>query len=298
MAGETILVTGAAGFTGQHFIAAATAAGHRCVAVCRHPEETVEEADETIACDLTNAAAVLEVVRWARPTRVLHLAAISFVPHGNRSEIYGVNLIGTLNLLDAICSEAPGLKKVLIASSANIYGNAVDLPVSETAPLSPVNHYGVSKYAMEMAAALYRDLPLVITRPFNYTGVGQPRHFLIPKLVAAYREGRRNVELGNLDIARDFSDVRDVVRAYLWLLQKDSTRDVYNICTGKPTRLLEVIDILNALAGYKISVETNPTLMRGEDIAVLYGDASRLESALGIYRRFTLRDTLAWMLDS
>ena len=296
MTAEQILVTGAAGFTGQYLIAAAKAMGYRCIALCRHPGEAVADADENIPCDLLDAPALRDVIRSTNPKKVVHLAAISFVPHGDVAEIYNVNLVGTINLLNAIAREAPDTVKVLLASSANIYGNPSELPIGECAAINPVNHYGISKYAMEMAAGLYRDLPLVITRPFNYSGVGQPAHFLLPKLVAAYRDGRRSVALGNIDIARDFSDVRDVVNACLGLVGKSSSKGVYNICSGRPTGLLEIIDLLNELAGYEISIDVDPEFVRSEEISVLYGDATRIESALGDYRQYTLRDTLSWML--
>jgi nucleoside-diphosphate-sugar epimerase len=298
MGGETILVTGAAGFTGHHFIAAATAAGYRCVALCRHAGERVPGASDNLHCDLLDAAALPAAVRRANPAMVVHLAAISFVAHAGSTEPYEVNLLGTLNLLDALADAATGLRKVLIASSANIYGNASELPIDEQTPVQPVNHYGVSKYAMELAAGLYRQLPLVIARPFNYTGAGQPGNFLVPKLVAAFKARRQRVELGNLDVARDYSDVRDVVRAYLGLLAEPGSAGVYNVCSGRATILLSIVAMLNELAGYEIEVQSRAELVRAEEIRCLYGSGRRLQEAIGEYRQFALRDTLSWMLGS
>ncbi|MEP4485947.1 MAG: GDP-mannose 4,6-dehydratase [Halioglobus sp.] len=296
MTGKTILITGASGFTGQHFIALAKDAGYHCVALCHHPDEAVPAADECIVGNLLDPSSLQVAITHAQPDYVLHLAAISFVAHGNASEIYQVNQLGTVNLLDAIREGAGSVEKILLASSANIYGNTKDLPITESTLPNPANHYGMSKYTMELATQLYADLPVAITRPFNYTGCGQTPNFLIPKIVSAFRAKQTTIELGNLDVARDFSDVRDVVTAYLRLLTTDTTAPAYNICSGTPSTLLSVIDTLNAIAGYEIKVTVNPDFVRSDEIKTLYGSPALLESAIGDYRSYTLDDTLRWMM--
>ena len=295
MSNETILVTGAAGFTGRYFVARAAQAGHRCIALCREDAERVPEADHNVACDLLDKNRVLEIVEAHKPTMVVHLAAISFVAHENTAEIYRVNLLGTLNLLDAVSALATGIRKVLIASSANVYGNATRLPISEENLPGPVNHYGVSKYAMEMAARIYDSLPIVLVRPFNYTGVGQSDHFLIPKIVGAFARGESSIELGNLDVARDFSDVRDVTNAYLELLFCSSSHELFNVCSGVPVALGSIIEILNELAGYEIEVRTNSRYVRTNEIKVLFGSSQLIDNTIGTYRSHDLRSTLEWM---
>jgi len=213
MSKPTILVTGASGFTGRYFIAAAQKQGYRCVALCHEASEIVPEADECVVADLLDLGGLNSAIRQVKPGLVLHLAAISFVAHENIPQIYQVNLVGTLNLINALSSHSKQLQRIVIASSANIYGNVLSLPISENTVPQPANHYGVSKYAMEMATAQFADLPIVLVRPFNYTGIGQSRNFLIPKIVHAYKQGEPDIQLGNLDVSRDFSDVRDVVDA-------------------------------------------------------------------------------------
>ena len=293
---DTLLITGAAGFTGQHLIAAANAKGYRCIAVAQHEGSDVPGARSTLVADLLDPAALERTIEQAAPDYIMHLAAISFVAHGNTSEIYEVNQLGTINLLDAVQKCAPGIKKILMASSANIYGNTTELPITEATPPAPVNHYGMSKVTMELATKLYADLPIVMSRPFNYTGCGQSPNFLIPKIVNAFKAGKREIELGNLNVSRDFSDVRDVVTAYLKLLETESSAPAYNICSGTPTSLLTVIEMLNALAGYEMQVSVNPDFVRIDEIKTLYGSPALLESAIGSYRQFSLPDTLAWML--
>ena len=296
MSDPTLLITGAAGFTGRHLIAAANQKGYRCIAVAQYEGPKVPGAHDTLVADLLNPAALERTVEQAAPDYIVHLAAISFVAHGNTPEIYRVNQLGTINLLDALQKFAPGIKKVLITSSANIYGNATELPITEATPPAPVNHYGMSKVTMELATRLYPDLPVVMSRPFNYTGRGQNPNFLIPKIVNAFKAGQKDIELGNLDVSRDFSDVRDVVTAYLRLLETQSTAPAYNICSGTPTSLLTVIEMLNNLAGYEMQVSVNPDFVRSDEIKTLYGSSALLESTVGSYRQYLLNDTLEWML--
>lgn len=296
MVDATLLITGAAGFTGRHLIAAANQKGYRCIALAQQKGKKVPGASDTLTADLLDPAMLEQTILEVKPDFIVHLAAISFVAHGNTAEIYQVNQLGTINLLDAVRKSVPDIKKILIASSANIYGNTTDLPITEVTPPAPVNHYGMSKVTMEMATQLYCDLPIVMTRPFNYTGCGQSPNFLIPKIVNAFKANKRKIELGNLDISRDFSDVRDVVAAYLRLLETDNAALAYNICSGTATSLLSVIETLNSLAGYDIKVSINPDFVRSDEIKMLYGSPALLEAAVGNYRKFALIDTLAWML--
>ena len=296
MADATLLITGGAGFTGRHLIEAANQKGYRCIAMVQHEGPEAPAAFDTVVADLLDPASLEQAILEVKPDYIVHLAAISFVAHGNTAEIYQVNQLGTINLLEAIRKNVPEIKKVLIASSANIYGNAAALPITESVSPAPVNHYGMSKVAMELATRLYTDLPIVLSRPFNYTGCGQSPNFLIPKIVNAFKAGKRAIELGNLDVSRDFSDVRDVVSAYLSLLETDVAAPAYNVCSGTPTSLLSVIDTLNDLAGYDIRVSINPDFIRSDEIKTLYGSPTLLEAAIGNYRNYALTDTLAWML--
>lgn len=296
MANATLLITGAAGFTGRHLIAAANAKGYRCVAVTQNAGSKVSGAHDTLVADLLDPAALEQTIAQAAPDYIVHLAAISFVAHGSTVEIYQVNQLGTINLLDAVQKSAPGIRKILIASSANIYGNTTDLPITEATPPAPVNHYGMSKVTMELATKLYADLPIVMSRPFNYTGCGQNPNFLIPKIVNAFKAGHKDIDLGNLGVSRDFSDVRDVVTAYLRLLETQNTAPAYNICSGTPTSLLTVLAMLNDLAGYELRVSVNPDFVRNDEINTLYGSPALLESTIGSYRQYALNDTLEWML--
>ncbi|MDA3875631.1 MAG: GDP-mannose 4,6-dehydratase [Halothiobacillus sp.] len=288
---NTVLVTGASGFTGQYMIAALQSQGYRVVGL----GDPGSGAAECLPCDLTDMDAVTQVVRRVQPTHVVHLAGIAFVGHGVAEDFYRVNLFGTLNLLSALesLSRPP---RVLIASSANIYGTPDVEVIDESVCPAPVNHYAMSKLAMEHMVCNYFDrMPIVIARPFNYTGVGQTEQFLIPKIVGHFKRRAPMIELGNLDVSRDFSDVRDTVDAYMALLESDVHSQVVNVCSGRAIALRAVLAEVARLAGYEIEVRVNPAFVRANEIPVLRGSRARLESLVNCFRPRRLEETLAWM---
>lgn len=289
---HTVLITGLRGFTGHYLGAALRARGARVVGLV---QGTPQGADE-IACNLTDAQAVCAAVAQVRPTHVVHLAALAFVGHGDARAFYDVNLFGTLNLLEALAAlEAPP-QKVLIASSANVYGTPGVEVIDEGVCPAPVNHYACSKLAMEhMVRTWFDRLPIVLTRPFNYTGVGQDAKFLIPKIVSHFRGKAAHIELGNLDVARDFSDVRDVAAAYVSLLEADVRSDVFNVCSGQAYALLDVLRTMTEISGHTMEVRVNPAFVRANEIPVLRGDPRKLLARTGHTSRIGLRDTLDWM---
>jgi nucleoside-diphosphate-sugar epimerase len=277
-----ILLTGAAGFTGHFFKSAALAAGHQVLA---------------LKANLTDKAAVTAEVLKAAPDAVVHLASISFVGHANDTAFYGVNVIGTMNLLSGLAALPDTPNKVLLASSANVYGNCDASPITETQPAAPVNHYAMSKLAMEHMARTYLDrLPVVFSRPFNYTGPGQGPDFLIPKLVSHFAQHAPSIELGNLHVEREFNDVRMVCDAYLALLVHGVPGEVYNVCSGQPYTLQHVIGLLSGITGHTMDVRVNPAFVRANEVHRLCGSPEKLQDSLGELPSYELIDTLQWML--
>jgi GDP-6-deoxy-D-talose 4-dehydrogenase len=279
-----ILLTGALGFTGQHLTQAALKAGH-----------------EVVACDsdLCDPAALREDISTLDFTHVVHLAAISFVGHADDRAFYDVNLFGTLNLLDALTKASITPSKVLIASSANVYGNTPLSPIDETRMPEPVNHYATSKLAMEHMAKTFVDrLPIVMARPFNSTGPGQAASFVIPKLVRHYQDRAPAIELGNLTVEREFNDIRMVCEAYLRLLEKGVEKEIYNVCTGHPHTLQSVIDHLSEMTGHHPAIEVNPQFVRQNEVKRLCGDPTKLLHTVGLLPSYRLAETLGWMLSS
>jgi len=294
--GKRALVTGATGFTGAYVINELRNAGYQVFGTVHSSQAA--DADQ-FAVDLCDAAAVKAVVDQVLPDVVVHLAAISFVAHADVDVIYRVNIGGTRNLLAALAAASHPCSKVMIASSANIYGNADVALIGEAQAPAPANDYAVSKLAMEYMARLWMDrLPIVIVRPFNYTGRGQDERFLLPKMVAHFRRRSPTIELGQLAIARDFSDVRTVAYCYRRLLEDGVAGEAYNICSGTSVSLQEALDMLADIAGYRIEVQVNPAFVRANDVLKLAGSNAKLIAAIGPIDSVPLAATLRWMYEA
>jgi len=277
-----ILLTGAGGFTGRHFRIMAEAAGHRVI---------------VLQSNLTKKSFLLDELAGLEFDTVVHLAAISFVGHASESDFYAVNVVGTTNLLSALTELSIKPEKVLLASSANVYGNCDVDPIDELQLPAPVNHYAMSKLAMEHMALTYMHrLPIVITRPFNYTGPGQAPHFLIPKLISHFVRKAEHIELGNLHVEREFNDVRMVCEAYLALLNHGVPGQIYNVCTGKVYSLRKIIETLELITEHRIIIDVNPSFVRDNEVNRLRGSADKLHACVGDLPSYGLEDTLYWML--
>lgn len=281
-----IFLTGAEGFTGRYFTDRAGAAGHEVI---------------PMQANLTNREALVREVLSVKPEVVVHLAAISFVGHTDNSAFYAVNVVGTTNLLEALTRLPSAPHRVLLASSANIYGNSEQSPLAETQSPAPVNHYAMSKLAMEYMARTFADrLNIVIARPFNYTGPGQDINFVIPKLAKHFAERASSISLGNLDVEREFNDVQMVCDAYLCLMQYGRAGEAYNVCSGQPHTLREVIACFERVTNHRIDVEVDPAFVRKNELHRLCGSPDKLNALLRDYgvdlAPPTLQDTLARML--
>lgn len=293
-----LLITGCGGFTGRHLAEAMAASGHEVHALVHEGESRPIPAAQAVhRLDITDQAALSRLVQAVVPDQVVHLAAISFAPHGDLAEMYRTNIMGTRYLLGALAALPRRPDAVLVASSANIYGNRGGR-LTEDLPAVPFNDYGATKAATEIVCNLFADrLPIIIVRPFNYTGLGQPAEFLIPKIVDHAQRGISRIELGNLDVARDFSDVRMVVDAYQRLLATSASHgQVFNICSGQPIALRALLDRVGDLAGHRFEPATNPAFVRPNEPASLCGDPGKFERIIGPLRRIPIDRTLQWML--
>lgn len=293
IAGKRALITGIQGFTGRYMAAELKAGGYEVIGMGTQPSD----GPGYYQVDLADGPALRELLATIQPDVVIHLAALAFVAHGAADTFYRVNLIGTRHLLEAVaaCGKVPDC--VLLASSANVYGNASAGLLSETTPPAPANDYAVSKLAMEYMASLWHNrLPIVVARPFNYTGVGQAESFLLPKIVAHFRQRADKIELGNLDVSRDFSDVRAVVKAYRGLIEARPVGQTVNVSSGKSHSLREVIDMCSAITGHQLAVEVNPAFVRANEVKILCGDNTRLCELVQGWDTPRLEETLSWML--
>ncbi len=292
-AGKRALITGLHGFTGVHLARELRDAGYRVFGTAL---ADVDGEADVFHVDLCDRAAVARLIDEVKPDVVAHLAGIAFVAHSDAELMYRVNIIATRNLLEALAACAHKPSSVLLASSAHIYGNAKVEVIDESVEAAPMGDYAVSKLAMEYMARLWNDkLPITIVRPFNYTGVGQHENFLLPKIVSHFRRKAAEIELGNLNIARDFSDVRMVCQAYRRLLHVAPSGQAFNICSGVAHSLDDVLAMMADIAGYRIQVKVNPAFVRANDVLRLTGDRARLVAAVGPVAPIALADTLRWM---
>ncbi|MEK6346330.1 MAG: NAD-dependent epimerase/dehydratase family protein [Burkholderia sp.] len=296
------LVTGLAGFTGRYVAEALHAAGYEVWGTVAPGSQSAQSglgACKTLPANLLDAEALQRAVREAQPDVVLHLAALAHVSDNDPRNLYLVNVVGTRNLLAALDGLDAKPRSVLLASSANIYGNVRIESIDEQVPPNPANDYAVSKIAMEYAARLWFDrLPIVIARPFNYTGVGQHESFLLPKLVAHYARRAPGISLGNLDVSRDFSDVRDVAAAYVRLVEAAPAGETFNICSERAWSLEQVLTELSRIAGYTIDVQVDPRFVRSNEVKMLKGSRRKLRERIGELPITPLETTLQWMMDA
>ncbi len=314
----TNLVTGADGFVGQHLIAELLRRGERVVgAVKFKPAQLttlpVQEADRVtwLEFDLEQPQSVRSMVRSERPDRVFHLAALSSVAQSLEEPVASLrtNALGTLYVLDELAAaygEGGSGPRVLISGSADVYGSAAarHRPLTEDCPLEPLTPYAVSKLTQEALGLQFQRagrLRVTVARSFNHTGPGQRPTFVAAQLAARIAEiratgGEGVVRIGNPDVRRDFTDVRDVVRAYVALSERGEPGCVYNVCSGVSHRVGTLLETLAEIAEVKVSVELDERRARTVDIPELVGNPARLQAATGWAPQIDLRQSLADLL--
>ncbi|MBD0283063.1 MAG: GDP-mannose 4,6-dehydratase [Thermoleophilaceae bacterium] len=278
-------VTGGAGFAGRHMLDLL-------------PDAAAPPHEEL---DLLDAPAVRAAVRAARPAAVFHLAALASVGRSWESpaNTLTANLRMTVNVLEAVRLEAPGAA-VVVASSGEVYGPPARLPVTEDAALRPQNPYAVSKAACDLLAGQYADafeMRVVRTRAFNHAGPGQGTEYVVGTLTRQVAEaeaaGEAEVVLrtGNPESARDFTDVRDVVRAYV--AAAGLPAGVYNVCSGRATSVRELVELVRRATALPVRHEVDPERVRAHDVPELRGSAERLRGACGWEPKIPLERTVA-----
>jgi GDP-4-dehydro-6-deoxy-D-mannose reductase len=289
------LITGGKGFVGQWLAAHLKDRGDEVAVI-------------DIETDVADGAAVARVMADVVPEAVYHLAAMTHVGESweHPGQVLRVNVLGTAEILAAARS-IEGSPRVLVVSSAEVYGvvTPAQLPLDEVTPTQPASPYAASKLAAEAVAfQAWRGFgqSVIVVRPFNHIGPGQSPNFFVPalakRIVDARRSGARSLPVGTLTTRRDFTDVRDVVRAYRLLVERGVPGEVYNVCSGRDVAMSEVAAQLLELAGADLTLETDPALVRPVDVPVLRGSAERLRAATGWEPHIPLATTLADVLSS
>jgi GDP-4-dehydro-6-deoxy-D-mannose reductase len=314
-----ILVTGIGGFAGRHLASALIALGHEVHGTVSGTAGKARLADvsggSAVATDarlhildVRDAGAAQALLAQVRPQGLFHLAGIALVGGTNRdpAAVFAVNAVGTLNVLAAVRAHAPECR-VLVVGSGDAYGalGAADLPVREDCRFRPLSSYGASKAAADLIAHQWAHgygLDVVRVRPFNHTGPGQGRGFVCPdfaeQLVAIEQKRRPpRIAVGNLDVVRDFSDVRDVVAGYVAAWEKGQSGEAYNVCSGTGRSIRAVLDALLELTRLPVEVVVDTSLVRAHDVPELVGSPDRLRSETGWQPRHPWRDTLTDVLE-
>ncbi len=307
-----VFITGATGFVGTHlrqYLLKITDWDLIGTAFPKVPVDTCStDREHLIYLDLRDRDATESALRGYEPDYIVHLAAQSHVPTAYRQpwETLKNNILGQLNLLES-CVALEIAPRILVIGSSEEYGRAVEgaLPFRETHPLHPENPYSVSKVTQDVMGYQYYisyGLPVLRVRPFNHVGPGQSDRFVLPAFasqVAEIEAGRCEpvMRVGNLEPQRDFTDVRDVVSAYHKLLVSGKVGEVYNVASGRPHSIREMLDTLLSLSDQLIRVEADPDRYRPADVPVVYGSAEKLMRDTGWAPHFSLDDTIRDVLN-
>lgn len=291
-----MLVTGSDGFVGRHLVSHLRSMG----------DDVVESDRSQGGPDLLDEQGMATLIGTTRPEVVYHLAGASDVgaSWASPNPTFRANAEGTLNVLQACASN--DVSRVLAISSADVYGRVrpEDLPISESTPLRPVSPYAASKVAadfLSLQAFLGYGLPVVRVRAFNHLGPGQTNRFVAPALAERIAlcevSADREVPVGNLSARRDFTDVRDVVRAYRLLVDHGTPGEAYNVCSGSDLAVQELADVLVSMARVPVRLVNDTSLERPVDVPVLRGDPAKLHAATGWEPAIPIQATLADLME-
>ena len=305
------LITGVEGFVGRHLARHLVSLGREVWGTSERTRLVADwQADLKIAthrCDVTNASDVETVMGLVQPDEIYHLAGISHVPASwdEPERVLRTNLLGTLHVLDAARAAVPKAR-VLIVSSGDVYGPVMeDRAPTEDAPAFPATPYAVSKLAADLLGMTYHlrhGQHVVRMRPYSHTGPGQQPPFVFPSIARRIARAEAGLEearlpVGNLQIRRDVTDVRDVVRAYVLALTKGEAGACFNVGRGETLLLQDAVNVLVQRARVKITVEVDPALVRPEEPRATHCDASRLRRCTGWEPEIPFEKTLADLLD-
>jgi len=287
---KKVLIIGIESFTGVHLHSYLKQYGYDVYGTMLN--QTNEK--NIFHCDITSKLMMKNIITKIMPAYIVNLAGISFVDTKNKELFYKINVIAAENILESILEVDNYTPfKTILVSSATVYGNQAENILDEGMIPNPVNHYGISKLAMEQIAKTYfNKIDIVIARPFNYTGSGQNDNFLIPKIVSHYKEKKDVIDLGNINVFREFNDVKYVCEVYRSLLESDIKSDIVNISSNRVISLEDVIKYMDNIAGYNLKVRVNPKFVRINEITSLSGATDKLFKLLGVIEQRDFIETL------
>jgi len=304
----SFLITGGTGFVGTHLIQFLRSNASKIAVIAsgesRSPQEPVPGV-EYYELDIRRVDEVRSVVHKVSPTHICHLAGISTVDvsWNHPRPTFEVNVLGAYNLFEAAMS-LPSLPRILNVSTSQVYASS-DRILTETSPIGPDNPYAASKAMAELLRVQYRKCTaggIVTARSFNHTGPGQSPTFVLPSIARQFAEMEANLRpprlaAGNVEVKRDFTDVRDVVVAYSRLLEKGRTNEVYNVCSGYAVRLADVIRKFETISGIAVEIDTEPARLRSGEVSQIFGDSTKIRMETGWIPQIPLEKTIRDLLD-
>jgi GDP-4-dehydro-6-deoxy-D-mannose reductase len=300
-----ILITGGTGFVGTHLVPFLQSVGSHIAVLASGGESEPQPGVSYYEVDIREQDAVRSVVQEVKPDRIYHLAGISSVDESwSKPRLtFEVNVLGAYNLFDAAMS-LPFPPKILNISTSQVYAPSAS-PLTEDSRIQPNNPYAASKAMAELLVVEYRRRKaggIITTRSFNHTGPGQPPNFVLPSIAKQFVEVEMGLRppvlnVGNIEVQRDFTDIRDVIRAYSILLEKGKPGEVYNVCSGSAVRLADIIRMFESAVGRKVTLATEESRVRSNDVLVICGDPKKIREATGWQPKISLPKTIAVLLD-
>ncbi|WP_170000916.1 NAD-dependent epimerase/dehydratase family protein [Campylobacter sp. RM16189] len=286
-----VFITGADGFTGFYLSHYLEKSGYEVIKA-----SIKKQKEGFVYCDICDKESVKIALNHVNPEFVIHLAAISFAP-SDPNLIDKVNIGGSENLLECLEMLEKKPKRVILASSASVYGAQNSEILAENLEPNPISSYAKSKFKMEQTA-LKSSLDIIIARPFNYTGVGQAISFLIPKIVSHFKEKKSTIELGNLTPKREYNSVLDVVKIYEKLLHAKSEHKIFNIGSGVGYGVGDIVKFMQEISGNSINIVQNPNFIRKDEAEILISNTSRLKDCGLYFCKTDIKNILRWMYEN
>lgn len=295
---KTCLIIGIDSFTGKYIAEAFAHRGTYTVVGTTRIKNNLNMpyVSKILKMDLLDYFDVSSIIESIQPDFIIHLAGVSFAANNNVSQYYDVHVVGTRNVFRAIEEHDVPVSKLILASTGQVYGLAKN--ISEKTPLIPVNDYSISKLAMEYTAKIWQDkVPIIIARPFNYIGIGQASHFVIPKIISAFVSKSEELVLGRTDVKRDFSDVRFIAQCYLTLVEHGNTGEIYNLASGVSHSINYLIEQLSLISGNKLCLRHDEQFIRKKEPEVVMVDNSKILALSESIDEWPIDKTLKWIFD-
>ena len=299
MGKKRVLITGASGFIGQVVLKEMLKnedIDFFAIDTRKIPNISIEKLE---LVSLLDKEKLMEIIKRYKPNIIIHLAAIALVTHDNVGEIYNVNVQGTENLLEVTQEYCDKGTRVILASTAGVYGNQKVEKYKEDLPYNPANNYSYSKMITEYLGKRYKDdLEIVTIRPFNIIGVGQSEKFLVPKLVEHFADKKEKLSVGNISSFRDYVDVEYCAEVIMELVLREKIDfDILNICSGIPTSGEMILQLLQEMTSFKPEIEISKNFVRKNEVWRMIGDTTRLSEFMNGKKSQSVKDILLKMLD-